>query len=197
MISIGDNAFRGCSRLTSVTIPKSVTSIGSEAFFYCSALRGVKVLSETPLSITDNVFNAYDIPLYVPEASIITYHNTAPWNKFSDIRPLPKEDVEPQKCATPTFAYTNGKPSFSCATEGVTFSYRITSKGEGAEVTLPTTFIFTVIAKKEGYLDSEPLTREIDIRSLKADVNGDGKVSITDAVTIVNMILNQGAETQQ
>ena len=27
--------FRGCTRLTSITIPESVTSIGSEAFQYC------------------------------------------------------------------------------------------------------------------------------------------------------------------
>ena len=33
--SIGQAAFSGCSRLTSVTIPNSVTSIGVSAFYYC------------------------------------------------------------------------------------------------------------------------------------------------------------------
>ena len=33
--SIGDYAFSGCSGLTSVTIPNSVTSIGEAAFSYC------------------------------------------------------------------------------------------------------------------------------------------------------------------
>ena len=36
--SIGDDAFYGCSGLTSVTIPNSVTSIGYGAFRYCTGL---------------------------------------------------------------------------------------------------------------------------------------------------------------
>ncbi len=40
---IGDNAFRGCSVLTSVTIPNSVTSIGSSAFYGCSGLTSVTI----------------------------------------------------------------------------------------------------------------------------------------------------------
>ena len=32
---IGDNAFSYCTNLASVTIPKSVNSIGTEAFYFC------------------------------------------------------------------------------------------------------------------------------------------------------------------
>ena len=39
--SIGDDAFYYCSGLTSVTIPNSVTSIGNYAFYYCSGLTSV------------------------------------------------------------------------------------------------------------------------------------------------------------
>lgn len=39
--SIGDNAFRYCASLTSVTIPNSVESIGMFAFYGCSALTSV------------------------------------------------------------------------------------------------------------------------------------------------------------
>ena len=45
---IGEGAFRGCSGLTSVTIPNSVTSIGSAAFQYCSGLTSVTI----PNSVT-------------------------------------------------------------------------------------------------------------------------------------------------
>lgn len=41
--SIGDNAFKGCNRLSSLTIPNSVTSIGNYAFAYCSKLTSVTI----------------------------------------------------------------------------------------------------------------------------------------------------------
>ena len=41
--SIGYQAFRGCSGLTSVNIPYSVTSIGDEAFYNCSDLTSVNI----------------------------------------------------------------------------------------------------------------------------------------------------------
>ena len=40
---IGNNAFLGCSRLTSVTIPDSVTFIGNGAFGCCDSLRNIYV----------------------------------------------------------------------------------------------------------------------------------------------------------
>ena len=45
---IGDNTFSGCSGLTSVTIPSSVTEIGSSAFAYCRGLTSVTI----PSSVT-------------------------------------------------------------------------------------------------------------------------------------------------
>ncbi len=46
--SIGSDAFEYCSGLTSVTIPNSVTSIGAEAFYNCSGLTSVTI----PNSVT-------------------------------------------------------------------------------------------------------------------------------------------------
>ena len=41
--SIGDDAFSGCTGLTSITIPSSVTSIGNGAFYCCSGLTSITI----------------------------------------------------------------------------------------------------------------------------------------------------------
>ena len=45
VISIGESAFEGCSGLTEVTIPNSVTSIGEQAFQNCCGLTEVNISS--------------------------------------------------------------------------------------------------------------------------------------------------------
>ena len=54
--SIGDDAFCGCSGLTSVTIPNSVTSIGEYAFDYCTGLTSVTI----PNSVTAIGYGAFE-----------------------------------------------------------------------------------------------------------------------------------------
>jgi len=54
--SIGGYAFYGCKSLTSVTIPESVTSIGNEAFQGCSSLTSITI-PEGVTSIGDGTFS--------------------------------------------------------------------------------------------------------------------------------------------
>ena len=52
--SIGDEAFSGCSSLTSINIPSSVTSIGYQAFSGCSSLTAITVDKSNPNYSSEN-----------------------------------------------------------------------------------------------------------------------------------------------
>ena len=59
VITIGSNAFYGCSSLTNVIIPDGVTSIGRYAFYNCSSLTSVTI-PDSVTSIGDSAFNNCD-----------------------------------------------------------------------------------------------------------------------------------------
>ena len=69
------------------------------------------------------------------------------------------------------------------------------SNNNTSEVSVPTTYTVNVYAKKDGYLNSDVAAENIDVRGIQGDVNLDGKVTITDAVSVVNIILNNGEAT--
>ena len=54
--SIGNNAFNGCTGLTSIDIPNSITSIGEEAFWGCSSLTSIDIPNSVT-SIDDSAFH--------------------------------------------------------------------------------------------------------------------------------------------
>ena len=56
VVTIGSKAFKDCSGLTSVSIPKTVTYIGAYAFEYCAAL--------TSVNIPDGVSYVFDHVFY-------------------------------------------------------------------------------------------------------------------------------------
>ena len=58
---MGDGAFDGCSSLSNLVIPNSVTSIGDGAFWGCSSLRDL-VIPNSVNDIEDRVFEGCNFP---------------------------------------------------------------------------------------------------------------------------------------
>ena len=82
--AIAENAFNGCSSLTSITIPNSVISIGQSAFWGCSNLRMVKSEIVTPFKV--NSFDWYNnnnkVVLVVPQGSRTAYKDQSGWEAY-------------------------------------------------------------------------------------------------------------------
>lgn len=90
--SISWLGFENCKNLTSITIPASVTNIGTYAFLmqYGGNLSSLKVCSPTPVVFPSYylVFegiNKASCTLYVPKGSELAYQNAEKWKDFQNI----------------------------------------------------------------------------------------------------------------
>ena len=76
----------GMNKLTSITIPNSVTTIGNFAFGLCKGLTSVNCLAEVPPFLSGTAFSYKSIPVYVPCGKVATYKATSGWKSFSNIQ---------------------------------------------------------------------------------------------------------------
>ena len=90
---ISPQAMQDFTNLKEITIPETVTEIGSSAFAFCSNLKIVTSLITQPFAINDNTFGDawgedeiyQNVKLYVPVGTKGLYASTDGWKKFTRI----------------------------------------------------------------------------------------------------------------
>ena len=135
--SIGSIAFGGCSSMTSVTIPNSVTSIGGRAFYGCSSLTSVTIPNSVT-SIGDYAFYDCSSLTKVNITDIAAWCNIAFGS--SDANPLYYakylfvNDVEVTDLVIPNIVTSIGGLAFSGCSglTSVTIPNSVTSIGQYA-----------------------------------------------------------------
>lgn len=209
---ISNRAFQYCKSLSSVILPNSLTSLGQGAFYGIDFPVVISKIEEpsqvSPSGFSTNTYN--NATLYVPVGTLQKYRDDWLWKNFLYIEEGTGGTTTQEKCAKPTINYQNGKLSFNCETDGVSYQYNITNldikAGIAKEVDLCVTYNICVYATKPGYensniatatlcwIDVEPITEGIENSIAQVRANAvliqteNGQISIvgTDDGTIIH-----------
>ena len=141
---------RGLLNIAYLTIPSSVTYIGTEAFCDCSGIFRIDAYPDpTQVSLGNNVF--YNVPtkdiLHVLPQYLEAYENADQWKDFFSIN---DDLVDP----IPGDVNGDGRVNVSDVTTLINMILGITEKDEQL-----------------------------------ADINGDGRVNVSDVTALINIIL--------
>lgn len=150
--------------LNKVVLGKNVEYIRQYAFNGAN-LKEFYITGEKEPYLYSDVFTNVTLSnctLYVPSTKTGYYQTTEPWKNFGKILTLEGGDpgYVQNQCAKPNIAYENAKLYYSTATPQAkvysTVSVEDAKSSVGTEVGLTATYEITAIAKRDGYLDSEP-----------------------------------------
>ena len=82
--SIRSYTFSGCTSLSNITIPESVTEIGEGAFYGCISLTSIYVKANTPPQLGRYAFKWTSYKLYVPNDYLAKYKAADGWSGYAD-----------------------------------------------------------------------------------------------------------------
>ena len=200
--SIGYKAFSDCKGLTSITISNGVNSIGNYAFSNCTNLSTVYSKITNFFDIDKSVFSGSEnTTLYVPKGMATTYRASTGWSVIKYIEEMPDDTPDASfllSCSNKGSVSINGSPS-------------ITSKIAAASIkeNADNTFTFTPKPScrlEQVILNGLDITANVENNTLtciipansqmivtftteQGDINNDGRIDISDVVSIVNKIL--------
>jgi len=82
--SIDNGAFRSCTKVKSVTIPKTMKRIGDNAFAGCSSLEKVVLEGTVPPEMGTGVLDSCSAVICVPPEAVSNYSNSAGWSSYTE-----------------------------------------------------------------------------------------------------------------
>ncbi len=178
---IKTKAFYDCVKLSSVKLPESVESIDSEAFYYCRDLKSVEILNPdcimAPHSIETN-YSGSEYTMYgfknstAEEYAISNHHNFIAFEK--GVTTTAGEDYWRTTTTTTTATTTST-------------TYVLTTSVHGNQSTKAST-----TTNASTTTSTKPASTNAPVKaSLYGDANCDGKVSIADAVAVLQHIANK------
>ena len=163
---MGYACFDGCSGLTNITIPSSVTSLGDYCFFHCPKLEKATFQGKLPQNTIICDLQSTCI-IYVPKAYLQDYKN-ALGSKYSYIYASKDDESgeqKPEQCAVPTISYADGKLTFACSTPNAEYHYTITDSDIASDaycqdgtVKLSAAYNISAYATADGYKASDKAT---------------------------------------
>lgn len=163
--AFGEKCFYGCTDLTSIKIPSSVTSLGQGCFIICNKLESFYFKGGLPTTLSEALIPTTCI-IYVPTEYLQDYKDALgadykyvyTWNPNGS----GEGDKPVTKCATPTVSYESGELKFACETAGAKYHYTISDKdmatdaySENGKVALSAAYEISVYATADGYSASE------------------------------------------
>ena len=85
MSSIPESMFYACTQLEGVILPRSIVTIGNDAFANCYQLNSITCLAQIPPTVAATAFNGVakdNFTVEVPEASVMEYAMAPVWKEF-------------------------------------------------------------------------------------------------------------------
>ena len=114
LAEIGNEAFSGDAALCRVSLPATLTSIGNMAFASCTSLSSMSSAVQYGTAVTLGRMPFWNTPtasstLYIPQGSLASYLNLAPWAEWGTITEL-------ARCEEPVITLSGSTLAFDCAT---------------------------------------------------------------------------------